>query len=99
KCLYHFRIGAHQRIEQLLDDGTFEETDANMVSSDPLGFVDTDSYPNRQEQARKKSGLKEAIVTGTGDIEGHEIAIGVMDFAHFGGSMGSVVGEKVTRMI
>ena len=99
KCLYHFRIGAQQRLEQLIDDGTFHEIDKDMVSADPLGFVDTDTYPNRQEQAWKKSGLNEAVIIGLGKMNGHDTAIGVMDFAHFGGSMGSVVGEKVTRLI
>lgn len=99
KCLYHFRIGAEQRLEQLADPDSFEEIDAHLVSADPLGFVDTDAYPNRQAEAIRKSGLKEAIITGGIKMNGKEAAIGVMDFGHFGGSMGSVVGEKVTRLI
>lgn len=99
KCQYHFRIGAEERIEQLADPGTFVEIDQTMDSSDPLEFVDTDNYPRRQKQAQKKSGINEAIITGTCKINGHGAAIGVMDFAFFGGSMGSVVGEKVTRII
>lgn len=99
KCKYHFRIGADQRIEQLADEGTFEELDANMSSSDPLGFVDTDSYTKKQQDAERKTGLKDAIITGICKINGEEVALGIMDFAYFGGSMGSVVGEKVTRLI
>jgi acetyl-CoA carboxylase carboxyl transferase subunit beta len=99
KCQYHFRIGADQRIEQLADEGTFVELDANLISADPLGFVDTEAYPVRQAEATRKSGLKEAIVTGTLKMNGYQTAVGIMDFGHFGGSMGSVVGEKVTRII
>jgi acetyl-CoA carboxylase carboxyl transferase subunit beta len=99
KCQYHFRIGAEERIEQLADPDTFVEIDANLISSDPLGFVDSEPYPVRQKEASKKSGLKEAIITGTMKINDLPVAIGFMDFGHFGGSMGSVVGEKVTRLI
>ena len=98
KCQYHFRIGAIQRIEQLADPDTFKESDANLTSSDPLKFVDTDTYLNRQAEATRKSGLKEAVITGTCKIKTYDAAIGIMDFGHFGGSMGSVVGEKVTRI-
>src|SRR3990167_7310229 len=89
KCQYHFRIGAVQRIEQLADADTFEELDPALVSSDPLGFVDTDSYINRQVEASRKSGLKEAIVTGTCRLKGLAVVLAIMDFGHFGGSMGS----------
>jgi acetyl-CoA carboxylase carboxyl transferase subunit beta len=99
KCQYHFRIGAQERIKQLADLGTFQEIDGGLISSDPLSFVDTDSYPNKQAEASRKSKLKEAIVTGTCKILGADAALGCMDFGHFGGSMGSVVGEKVTRLI
>jgi acetyl-CoA carboxylase carboxyl transferase subunit beta len=98
KCQYHFRIGAIERIDQLADPGTFLESDANLTSSDPLKFVDTDNYPNRQQEASRKSGLIEAVVTGTCKIKTFDAALGIMDFGHFGGSMGSVVGEKVTRI-
>jgi acetyl-CoA carboxylase carboxyl transferase subunit beta len=99
KCQYHFRIGAEQRIEQLADADTWVEHDGDLTSADPLGFVDTDPYPKRQEEASRKSGLKEAVLTGTFKINGHEVAAGLMDFGHFGGSMGSVVGEKIARII
>ncbi len=98
KCQYHFRIGAVERIDQLADPDTFVEADANLTSSDPLNFRDTDNYPNRQQEASRKSGLIEAIVTGTCKIKTYDAALGIMDFGHFGGSMGSVVGEKVTRI-
>ncbi|MBA3993992.1 MAG: acetyl-CoA carboxylase carboxyl transferase subunit beta [Cyanobacteria bacterium DS2.3.42] len=98
KCQYHFRIGAMERLEQLIDHGTFHELDANLESADPLNFVDTDSYVKRQVEASRKSGLTEAVITGEGDIEGEKACVGVMDFGHFGGSMGSVVGEKVARI-
>jgi acetyl-CoA carboxylase carboxyl transferase subunit beta len=99
KCQYHFRIGAKLRIEQLTDPGTFKELDASLSSADPLKFVDTESYPKRLAEATQKSGLKEAVVTGLCTINRQKAALGVMDFGHFGGSMGSVVGEKVARLI
>jgi acetyl-CoA carboxylase carboxyl transferase subunit beta len=99
KCQYHFRIGAIERIEQLADPDTFQETEEHLISADPLHFVDTEAYPTRQAEATRKSGLKEAVVTGVCQIKGVHAAIGIMDFGHFGGSMGSVVGEKVTRII
>jgi len=99
KCQYHFRIGARDRLELLCDADSFQERDAALASADPLNFFDTDSYVKRQDQAALKSGLKEAIVTGTCTIQGRPAAVGLMDFGHFGGSMGSVVGEKVARLI
>lgn len=98
KCQYHFRIGAIERIEQLIDHGTFHEVDSNLESTDPLKFFDTDSYVKRLQEASRKSGLKEAVITGFGEIDGEKACIGVMDFGHFGGSMGSVVGEKIARI-
>jgi acetyl-CoA carboxylase carboxyl transferase subunit beta len=99
KCQYHFRIGALERIAQLADEHTFQEVDSGLTSNDPLQFVDTDTYPNKQAEATRKSKLREAIVTGTCKLQGSDVALGCMDFGHFGGSMGSVVGEKVTRLI
>lgn len=98
KCQYHFRIGAIERIEQLADGNQFDELDPDMVSADPLGFVDTDAYPNRLRDATRKSGMTEAIMTGACNINGHRVAAAIMDFDHFGGSMGAVVGEKITRV-
>lgn len=99
KCDYHFRIDAPIRLEQLLDKNTFEELDENLLPSDPLEFTDTKPYKDRQQEARDKSLLNEAVITGIGKIEDKEVAIAIMDFSYMGGSMGSVVGEKVTRII
>jgi len=99
KCQYHFRIGALDRIEQLTEAESFQELDAHLTSTDPLQFVDTGSYAVKLKEASQKSGLREAIITGTGLIQGKLVALAVMDFAHFGGSMGSVVGEKIVRLV
>jgi len=98
-CTYHFRINAEARLHQLVDNGTFEELFSNVASSDPLNFVDTAPYCDRQIAAKEKTGLNDAVVTGLGDIEGEKTALAVMDFEYMGGSMGSVVGEKITRII
>lgn len=96
-CGYHFRIGAHKRIMQLCED--FQELDADLLPADPLEFTDTEPYLKRQADAHKKSGLNEAVVTGVGQIGTESVALAVMDFSYLGGSMGSVVGEKITRLI
>ena len=98
-CDYHFRINATTRIKQLFDEGSFEELFKNVRPTDPLNFVDTESYANRIKKAHEKTGLDEAVITGLGKIEGHKLAVAVMDFDFMGGSMGSVVGEKVTRIM
>lgn len=98
-CDYHFRVNARTRIKQLFDEGSFEELFTEIRPTDPLDFVDTESYKNRIEVAQKKTNLNDAVITGIGAIEGHKIATAVMDFDFMGGSMGSVVGEKVTRII
>lgn len=98
-CDYHFRISARERIKLVIDDGTFEEKFANIKGVDPLEFVDTKPYFKRQEEAHAKTGLDEAVVVGVGNIDGQRVAIAVMDFEYMGGSMGSVVGEKVTRIM
>ncbi|MGC8633054.1 MAG: acetyl-CoA carboxylase carboxyltransferase subunit alpha [Candidatus Limnocylindrales bacterium] len=97
KCGHHFRLRADTRLRLLLDPDSFEEHDAGLESADPLGFVDLKPYPDRLAAARISSGLRDAAVWGTGRIDGQPVAICVMDFAFIGGSMGSVVGEKVTR--
>ncbi|MGC8595861.1 MAG: acetyl-CoA carboxylase, carboxyltransferase subunit beta [Candidatus Kryptoniota bacterium] len=99
KCGYHFRIGSKEYIQILIDKGTFRETDKNLKSNDPLKFVDTKSYKSRLLEAQKKTGLVDAIRTGTGEINGHRVVFGCMDFQFIGGSMGSVVGEKVARAV
>ncbi len=98
-CDYHFRINARKRIKQLFDEGSFEELFTEIKPTDPLDFVDTESYKNRLAAAQEKTGLDDAVVTGIAAIEGHKVATAVMDFDFMGGSMGSVVGEKVTRII
>ena len=96
-CGHHFRLRADARLANLLDPGSFEERDATLESVDPLGFVDQKPYPERLAAARATTGLRDAAVWGSGSIGGRPVAIVVMDFAFMGGSMGSVVGEKVTR--
>ena len=98
-CDYHFRIGARKRIELIADEGTFSEMYSNIKPCDPLEFFDTQSYKSRQIQAKEKSGLDDAVVVGTCEIDGQKAAIAVMDFDYMGGSMGSVVGEKITRIL
>ena len=96
---YHFPLPAPDRIESLLDEGTFEEYDQDLKSSDPLDFKGVASYKDKLEQNRKKTKLEDAVVCGTGKIGGYDLSIAVMDFRFLGGSMGSVVGEKITRAI
>ena len=94
---HHFRLSAPARLALLLDEGTFEERDAGLVSVDALGFVDQKAYPDRVAAAQLATGLRDAAVWGTARIEGTRCAILVMDFGFMGGSMGAVVGEKVAR--
>lgn len=98
-CDYHFRINARKRIELLFDEDSFEELNANIKPTDPLDFVDTEPYIERLEKAHAKTGLDEAVITGIGEINGQKAAVAIMDFDYMGGSMGSVVGEKVTRIM
>lgn len=98
-CDYHFRINARTRISQLFDDESFEEKFAKVKPTDPLDFVDTESYKERIKKAKDKTSLDDAVITGTGKINGNKVATAVMDFDYMGGSMGSVVGEKVTRIM
>ena len=96
-CGHHFRLSASARLEQLLDHASFVERDAGLQSVDPLGFVDQKPYPERLAAAQAATGLRDAAVRGTGTIGAHRVSICVMDFGFMGGSMGAVVGEKVTR--
>jgi acetyl-CoA carboxylase carboxyl transferase subunit beta len=96
-CNHHFRLSAEARLEMLLDAGSFSERDADLVSVDPLGFVDQKPYPDRVVAAQTATGLRDAAVWGLGRIDGRQVAVCVMDFGFMGGSMGSVVGEKVAR--
>ncbi|MFC5468886.1 acetyl-CoA carboxylase, carboxyltransferase subunit beta [Cohnella suwonensis] len=95
-CGHHFRLNAWERIAMTLDDGRLFEIDENLISEDPLEFP---GYASKLEQQKANSGLKDAIVTGEGEIGGFPVVIGVMSFDFFSGSMGSVVGEKVARAI
>lgn len=99
ECNHHFPLPAEARIDLLIDDGTFSEIDADVESADPLAFVDSKPYPERLKQAQAKTGLKDAVICGSGALGGTPCVIGVMDFSFNGGSMGSVVGEKLTRAI
>jgi acetyl-CoA carboxylase carboxyl transferase subunit beta len=99
KCNYHFQIPARQRIEGLVDPGTFIEYDADLVSGDPLEFKDTKRYPHRVKEVQESTGQKDAVVCGEARIEGQPVMLGVFEFSFMGGSLGSVVGEKVTRLI
>ena len=99
ECNHHFRMPSPRRIASLIDDGTWQEWDADLVSGDPLGFVDGKPYPERIAQQQAKTGLKDAVICGGGKLMGHNVGLGVMDFDFNGGSMGSVVGEKLTRMV
>ena len=99
KCGHHFSIGARERIHSMVETCTFEEMDAQMISVDVLGFTGAASYKDKLASNLKKSNLKDAVITGIGMIGTHRVALGVMDFSFLGGSMGSVVGEKLTRLI
>lgn len=98
KCNFYFKLSAAKRIGMLLDEGSFEETNAELSSFDILGFSDTKPYTVRLEEGIQKTRHREAIVTGLGKIDRHSVALGVMDFEFVGGSMGIVVGEKIVRL-
>ena len=99
ECDYHWAISADRRIAQMLDEGTFEEWDAEMQAVDVLNFVDQKSYAKRLETERQRTHLRDAVVTGTGMIRARRVVFAVTDSAFMMGSMGSVVGEKLTRAI
>lgn len=99
KCDHHYQLSAEERIDLLTEKGSFEPLLADLTSEDRLGFVDTQSYKQRLVKAEKNSGKKEGVIIGTGKMGDHRIALGVMDFAFMAGSMGSVVGEKLTYLI
>jgi len=94
---YHVRIGSHEYFEILFDDNNFQELDANLESKDPLKFVDTKKYPDRLKSAQEKTHLKDAVRSAVGKSKGKDLVVACMDFAFIGGSMGSVVGEKIAR--
>jgi acetyl-CoA carboxylase carboxyl transferase subunit beta len=99
RCKYPFRISARERIAAILDADSFEERDAGLTSRDPLEFKDTKRYTDRVKSARKATGLEEAVITGMGRVGGLPVVLAVFEFGFLGGSMGSVVGEKLTRAI
>ena len=98
-CGHHFRIGARDRLSLLFDDGKYEELDAEVISIDPLEFTDSKPYSERLSQATESSGLPEAIINARGTVGDHPVMAAAMDMTFIGGSMGSAVGEKVTRLI
>ena len=99
KCDKHFRIDARTRLAQLLDDGQYDVFDANLISTDPLKFVDLKSYSSRLKQAQADTGLKDAVINARGKLDGRPVIVSAMEYAFIGGSMGAVVGEAITRAI
>jgi acetyl-CoA carboxylase carboxyl transferase subunit beta len=98
RCGYHFQVGSQERVAMLIEEGTFEEWDTKLDSVDVLGFTGEDSYLAKLEQNREKTGHRDAVTCGKGQLGPHATGIGIMDFRFLGASMGSVVGEKVTRL-
>lgn len=99
KCGHHFRIDARSRLKLLFDGGVYTELDANLGSTDPLAFVDSKPYKDRLKSMQKNVGLKDALVSAEGRMDGRNVVICIMELQFIGGSMGSVVGEKITRCI
>jgi acetyl-CoA carboxylase carboxyl transferase subunit beta len=99
KCNYHFQIPARKRIECVVDPGTLTEYDTDLVSADPLEFKDTKRYPHRVKESQEATGQKDAVICGEAKIKGQPVMLGIFEFNFMGGSLGSVVGEKVTRLI
>lgn len=99
ECGYHFYLSARQRIEQMLDEGTFEEWDTDLRPTDPLTFKDKKAYADRLVAEQKRTGLVEAAITGKGRVRARPVAVGITDSAFIMGSMGSVVGEKLARLV
>jgi acetyl-CoA carboxylase carboxyl transferase subunit beta len=99
ECQHHFRVNAEQRVKQLVDPDSFEPFNTDMASVDPLQFVDLKPYPKRIAEARDKTGQNEGVLTGVAFIKGRKVVLAVMDFSFLGGSMGSVIGEKIARAI
>jgi acetyl-CoA carboxylase carboxyl transferase subunit beta len=99
KCAHHFRIGAADRLKSLFDRGRYEEHFPNLISTDPLQFTDTKPYKDRLRKTIESTGLKDAVIVATGKLDGIEVVIAAMEYTFIGGSMGVVVGEKITRAI
>jgi acetyl-CoA carboxylase carboxyl transferase subunit beta len=99
-CHFHFRVGAFDYLTFILDEGTFRETNTGLTSLDPLSFrAGREKYADKAKKSRQKTGLEDAVITGRGEIDGRGVFLSVMDFNFMGGSMGSVVGEKIARCI
>jgi len=99
KCNYHFRISSQERLATLLDEGRFQEVDTDIYSVDPLKFVDTKPYRDRLQEYRERTGMTDAVMNVRGTLGGYQVMVSVMEYRFMGGSMGSVVGEKVTRAV
>ncbi len=99
KCEHHFKLDARARLAMLFDDGSYEEHDADLVSTDPLHFEDSKTYARRLEAMQQATGLSDALISGAGTLEGRRVQICAMELKFIGGSMGAVVGEKITRAI
>jgi acetyl-CoA carboxylase carboxyl transferase subunit beta len=99
KCSYHFRITAAERLAALFDEGRYQEVDTDIYSVDPLKFVDTKPYKDRLQEYRERTGMTDAVVNARGTLGGYQVMVSAMEYRFMGGSMGSVVGEKVTRAI
>ena len=97
KCGFHFKISARQRLDMLFDDGAWEEFGGNLRSTNALQFTDRKPYEERLQDAKTKTGLSDAVICATGELEGHKVVICAMEYRFIGGSMGAVVGEKLTR--
>jgi acetyl-CoA carboxylase carboxyl transferase subunit beta len=98
-CGYHFRLSSRERLQMLFDDGRYAERDSDITPADPLEFVDSATYPDRLRKSQKQTGMPDALLTGEGEMGRRAILICAMEFGFMGGSMGSVVGEKITRAI
>jgi len=98
ECGHHFRIAARKRLVALCDEGSFQEVDADLIPKDHLGFVDSKPYPDRVRASVKKTGHNDAFVSGRGRLDGRDVELGAFEFSFMGGSMGTVVGEKVARV-
>ncbi len=99
KCDKHFRIDARTRLAQLLDDGQYEVFDANLVSTDPLKFVDLKAYSSRLKKAQAETGLNDAVINARGKLNGRPVVVSAMEYSFIGGSMGAVVGEQIARAV
>ncbi|MEL7263727.1 MAG: acetyl-CoA carboxylase carboxyltransferase subunit beta, partial [Planctomycetota bacterium] len=99
KCDHHFYVSARDRLDHVFDQGTFEELDAKLRSTDPLTFKDKKRYADRLVSEQKRTGMSDAVITGTGMVRARRVAVGITDSAFIMGSMGSVVGERLARLV